>query len=92
MMYRQTDPILEWWKTRAEFRRERLERILSQEPTTPGRIWKRKVLVERALRSVENRKNWIGAYDQYLGGLRDAFERVAPLETTLGDTRGDLGG
>jgi hypothetical protein len=89
---RQTDPLLEWWKTRAEQRREWLDRILSREPATPGQAWKRKIMVERALRSVEHKKTWVDAYGQYLGELRDTFARVAP-PNPLSDkgNRGDLG-
>jgi len=92
MMYRRTDPLLDWWKSKAEYKQERINRLLSRDPVTPRQTWRRKVLVQQALRSVDNRKTWTDAYDQYLGGLREVLMRWAPPNSTLSDTsgKGDL--
>jgi len=92
MTYR-SDPLLEWCKAKAEYKRERLDRWLSREPVSQRQTWRRKVFVERALRSVEKRKARVEAYDGYLTELLDVLARAAPPISTLSDTgsRGDLG-
>lgn len=92
-MYRQIDTLLERWKAKVEHRLERLDQTLSREPVTPRQAWRRKMLADRALKSVENRKNWINAYQEHLTALSEVFARVAPTDSTLTDTsaKGDLG-
>ena len=91
MIYRQTDPWLEWWKARAEYNLTRLDRILSREPISQRQAWRRKLFMEHALKSVERGRTWTDARSQFLGELHDVLQRAAPPINETG-VKGDLGG
>ena len=66
-------PLLDAWKAAAKAKRERLQRLLSA-TLPPGQSYRRSVLVNQVMNSVNQKKDWVTAFDDHLEHVREVLE------------------
>jgi|SwirhisoilCB3_FD_contig_123_49489_length_1080_multi_18_in_0_out_2_2 hypothetical protein len=84
-----SEALLDWWKARAQARRDTLARLLSRKPVNARQAFRRQMFVQAALQSVTNRKDWSAAIDEHLSRIEDALNAGKTTEAarnTAADT------
>lgn len=82
--------ILAAWKTKAQTKRDWLEKSLSQNavnPPNPTLAWKRQMLVARAQRMTEAQKNWAEAFHNHYQQMYNILSSQAHKTETTPKTR-----